>query len=115
MASLVCLLEFLALSNTDLTQLTQESQPGAMVEARIACPWNLKGTLMRRILDYTDNMPRQLVDGVRLVSDDETVWMAPGRRTAHFLLLVETVSPERSESLAAEWTNRLTEWRDAVD
>jgi len=115
MASLVCLLEFLARSETDMTQLTQESQPGAMVEARIACPWNLKGKLMRRILDHTDNMPRQLVDGVRLVSDDETVWMAPGRRTAHFLLLVETVSPERSESLAAEWTNRLTEWRDAVD
>jgi mannose-1-phosphate guanylyltransferase/phosphomannomutase len=115
MASLVCLLEFLALTDTDLSQLIQDCQPGAMVEARIACPWSLKGHLMRRVLDFTDGVPRQLVDGVRLVSDDATVWMAPGRRTAHFLLLIESFSLERSKSLAEEWTNRLTEWRDASD
>jgi mannose-1-phosphate guanylyltransferase/phosphomannomutase len=114
MASLVCLLEFLALSNTDLTHLIQEHQPGAMVETRIACPWNLKGMLMRRILDHTEGVPRQLVDGVRLISDEATVWMAPGRRTAHFLLQIESVSPERSRSLAEEWGSRLTTWRDAV-
>jgi mannose-1-phosphate guanylyltransferase/phosphomannomutase len=115
MANLVCLLEFLALSNTDLTQLIQECQPGAMVEARIACPWNLKGMLMRRILDYTSSAPRQLVDGVRLVSDEAAVWMAPGRRTAHFLLQIESASPERSRSLAEEWVSRLTTWRDTVE
>ncbi len=115
MASLIFLLELLALTDTDLSQLVEEIQPGAMVEAKIACPWNLKGMLMRRIMDYTLSTPRQLVDGVRLVYEDATVWMAPGRRTAHFLLLVETSTPERSESVADEWTKRLAEWRDAAE
>lgn len=115
MASLFCLLEFLAVSGTDLAQLIKESQPGAMVEARISCPWNLKGKLMRRVLDYTNDQSRQLVDGVRLISEEASVWMAPGRRTAHFLLLVESGTLERSQALVEEWTSRLSEWRDALE
>lgn len=113
MASTVLLLEWLALTGLSLTDVTGEMQPGVIRQATVACPWNLKGRLMRRLMEETSHSQRDLVDGVRLhYEDGDWAWMAPDRRTAHFSLLVEARHGWRAESILHEWTERLTHWRD---
>jgi len=104
------LLEWLAHAENDLTSIAAESQTGAMASADVPCPWNVKGRLMRRLADETANMPRQLIDGVRIDLDDGWIWIAPDRRTAHFNLLAESDQPWRSESVISEWSERIQGW-----
>ncbi len=113
MITLAHLLESLAASEDDLTNIAATVRPGAFLEKRISCPWNQKGKLMRCLLDSTPETQRQLVDGVRLTSDIGAVWMAPDRRTAHFIIQAEAANRENAEALTAEWSARLVVWRDS--
>ena len=109
-ASTVRLLEWLAQVEIDLTAIAAESLTGVMAQADVACPWNLKGRMMRRLAQETGDLTRQLIDGVRLDYDDGWIWIAPDRRTAHFNLLAESEQPWRAESMINEWRERLQDW-----
>lgn len=115
MASLAHLLGWLSATGLTLTDLATECQTGAIRSASVACPWNLKGRLMRRVMSETSEFTRDLVDGVRVHFDHDWVWVAPDRRTAHFSLLVEATHGWRADSLLSEWAHKLSEWRDSEE
>jgi mannose-1-phosphate guanylyltransferase/phosphomannomutase len=112
MVSITHLLGWLATTGLSLTDLAAECQTGVIRSASVACPWNVKGRLMRRIMSETSDYPRDLVDGVRVHFDHDWVWVAPDRRTAHFSVLVEAAHGWRADSLLSEWVHNLGEWRD---
>ncbi|GAB4320153.1 MAG: mannose-1-phosphate guanyltransferase [Candidatus Zixiibacteriota bacterium] len=108
--NVIRLFEWLARTDSDFSDLASACQTGAIVHASVSCPWNLKGLLMRRIMEHTSRECRQLIDGVRLELDDGWIWMAPHRRTAHFELMAESDQPWRSGALVDEWRERIAGW-----
>lgn len=113
--NVIRLCEWLARTESDFTDLASACQTGAIVQASVSCPWNLKGLLMRRIMEHTGEDRRQLVDGVRLELDDGWIWMAPHRRTAHFELMAESDQPWRAGALVEEWRERIGEWANLAE
>ena len=109
-ATVIRLIEWLAIIDQDLTEVAANCKTGAMLASSVSCPWNLKGHLMRLLMEETATMNRQLIDGIRILLDDGWIWMAPHRRTAHFDLVAESDQPWRAETLIEEWRGRLTQW-----
>ena len=114
-AALANLLELLAKSRSEIGEVAQDALPGSFAEAAVPCQWRHKGALMRRILEETTDLPRQMVDGVRIRLEGGWLWVAPDRRNALFRVQAEAGTPERATQILSEWSAHLEAWRSELD
>lgn len=113
MFAAVKLLEGLARSGARLGEIADSHSQIHMLQQRISCPWGRKGTVMRRLMEETDDENRQLVDGVK-VWKDERDWalVIPHSHKPYFVVTVEGKSAERAEQLVAHYSSLVEKWRD---
>jgi mannose-1-phosphate guanylyltransferase/phosphomannomutase len=109
------LLELLARSDAEIDSIADAVRPGEIVEAAVPCQWRHKGALMRRVLEETADLERQMVDGVRACVDDSWLWIAPDRRNALFRVQVEAENREQASEILSEWGGRLAAWRSELE
>ena len=76
------------------------------------CPWELKGRVMRRAMEHSENFPRQLIDGVKIFLDDDWALLIPDKERPLFHIIVETDKHERSAQLALEYERLVKEWKE---
>lgn len=116
MYSVVKILEMLALANVRFGQLDKQVPKLHMSKKVIHCPWDRKGKVMRYLMKETDgHHNRILVDGVKLQLDREkstSVLMWPDKAKPTFHLHAESTDPELTEMIAAQYEERIIEWRD---
>ncbi len=109
------LLEMLALSNTRLSEHLKKYPLGEMSSADIPCAWNRKGRVMRRLIEYTAEMKRDTVDGVRVDLGDRWVLVAPNRLHASFYILAEAPTQAEAAEVVEEYRILVMQWRDMPD
>jgi mannose-1-phosphate guanylyltransferase/phosphomannomutase len=101
-ASLVKLLELLAPMHRPLSELTTELPRPTLVHRQLACPWGLKGLVMRVLNERMSGRDLDLTDGIKVF--DERGWMQalpdPDEPLIH--LYAEGDSQDESEALVAE-------------
>lgn len=114
-AALANVLELLARSDAEIGLLTDTIKPGEFMEAAVPCQWRHKGALMRRILEETADLPRQMVDGVRISLEKAWLWIAPDRRNALFRIQVEADTQAHASDLLAEWGAHVAAWRGELE
>ncbi len=114
-AALANLLELLARSDSEVDLIADKVGPGAIAEAAVPCQWRHKGALMRRILEETSDLSRQMVDGVRFKVENAWIWIAPDRRNALFRLQVESEDRDRASEILAEWGGHIAAWRSELE
>jgi mannose-1-phosphate guanylyltransferase / phosphomannomutase len=107
-------LEALVRSGARLDEVAA-SLPGIhMVEQRVACPWGRKGTVMRELMEATEQEPRQLVDGVKLWRGERAwVLVIPHSHKPYFVITAEGPDAGAAAALAGEFVARVEGWRDA--
>ena len=107
------LLEGLARADTHLHEIAGQHPELHIRQARVACPWGRKGTVMRRLMEETERENRQLVDGVKVWKNDrEWVLVIPHSHKPYFVVTVEGASPQSAEELLARYTGFVEAWRD---
>jgi len=109
------LLEMLAQTHIRISKLVGRVTVGDMQTAEVPCPWNRKGRVMRRLIDFTTDKNRDTVDGVRVILDDRWVIVAPNRRQASFSLMAEGPTAESAAELLEEYRRLVIRWRDVPD
>jgi phosphomannomutase len=77
----------------------------------VPCSWGKKGQVMRELLKYTENLNRQLIDGVRVIEDDSWVLVTPDRRKATFHIYAEAKDPAKAEAFLKEYARKVEEWQ----
>jgi mannose-1-phosphate guanylyltransferase/phosphomannomutase len=101
-ASLAKLLELLARVDRPISELVAELPPSTLVHHQLACPWALKGLMMRVLNERLAGRELDLTDGIKVF--DERGWMQvlpdPDEPLLH--LYAEGESREASEELADE-------------
>ena len=113
MFAAVKLLEALARAKARLRDVADRHPPLHMRQQRVSCPWGRKGTVMRRLMEETENERRQLVDGVKVwKSDEEWVLVIPHSHKPYFVVTVEGTSPANADELLARYTGFVEAWRD---
>ena len=109
------ILELLAKNGRSLGILRKKWDKFFMVKAAITCSWGKKGQVMRQLLKYTENLNRQLVDGVRVIQDDAWVLVTPDRKKATFHIYAEAKDRSKAEALSQEYSRKVEEWQAKVE
>ena len=101
-ASLCTLLELLARVDRPLSELVAELPASHVIHRQIACPWALKGLVMRVLTEQLKGRELDLTDGIKMI--DERGWAEvlpdPDEPLVH--IYAEGESEEASAELEAE-------------
>jgi mannose-1-phosphate guanylyltransferase/phosphomannomutase len=107
------LLEALARSGLKLSEVAAAYQPIHMLQGRVACSWGKKGAVMRRLIEYTEDEERQLVDGVKVWKDErDWVLVIPHSDKPYFVITAEGRTEESAQALLDEYFGLVERWRD---
>jgi Nucleoside-diphosphate-sugar pyrophosphorylase involved in lipopolysaccharide biosynthesis/translation initiation factor 2B, gamma/epsilon subunits (eIF-2Bgamma/eIF-2Bepsilon) len=88
-AGLVKIIEYMCVSGITLNQLLLEIPKIYIDKKSIYCPWELKGTVMRRIINDNKDKKAELLDGIKLYLDDGWVLIIPDADTPAFKIISE--------------------------
>ena len=68
--------------------------------------------VMRKLMKFTQDRKRELIDGVRILNDDSWVLVAPDRQKASFYILSESEKKSTAEKQLQEYSERVWEWQE---
>ena len=106
-------LQALAASELQLSQLADQHEQIFIRQERVACPWGRKGAVMRRLMQETEGERRQLVDGVKIWKGDrEWAMIIPHSDKPYFVVTVESNNEEGAEALLDKYSGCVAMWRD---
>ncbi len=107
------LMEMVAHSGTTIGTLDAELPRRAVTDRTLDCPWEQKGRAMRRAMEHSEGMRRELIDGVKIWLDDhDWVLLIPDKERPEFHVVVETAEPDKSAQLALEYEKLVRGWKE---
>jgi mannose-1-phosphate guanylyltransferase/phosphomannomutase len=110
MGALVKILEMMAQENARLSELKKLCPSSKMVHEHVSCPWELKGTVMRHIIEEAKNQNAELIDGVKIHFDnDDWVLILPDVSRPIFHVNAESDSIEKATDLADRYIEMIRE------
>jgi phosphomannomutase len=104
-------LELMAKSGKRLAHLKEDFRKFHLHSETVPCSWGKKGQVMRNLILNTENLERQLIDGVRIINDDSWVLITPDRIKANFHIYAEAKDKKKAESLIKEYSQKIEEWQ----
>jgi len=111
MFDVVKILELMAKNNRKLGEVGQEVDKYHLLRKNVPCPWSKKGEVMRKLMEFTQQRNRELIDGVRVLNDDSWVLVAPDRQKASFYVLAESEKKSTAQKQLQEYADRVAEWQ----
>jgi mannose-1-phosphate guanylyltransferase/phosphomannomutase len=106
-AGLINILEYICISNTTLGCVISEIPDFFIVRKDIHCPWELKGSVMRTIINDQKEKKIELVDGIKLYTNQGWVLIMPDADKPIFRIITESSSQVESEALCEKYYNLL--------
>jgi mannose-1-phosphate guanylyltransferase/phosphomannomutase len=111
MFDVIKILELMAKSTKRISQLKNESKKYFLLSQTVPCPWDSKGKVMRKLMEFSQGKERQLIDGVRVIMDNAWVLIVPDRQTASFDIFVEAKTKFQAEKLLKESARKVKKWQ----
>lgn len=103
MATVVRLLELVAHTGRRLGEVRQQLPTGAYVRRSEFCPWELKGRVMRVVLDAHRGARLDLADGIKVLRDDGYVLVLPDADAPYFHVIASVDDEAAAHSLVDEY------------
>ncbi len=104
------ILELLALSDLTLHEAIRHVPKRVISREQIPCPWEMKGTLMRTLIEETKDERVELVDGVKIHLGSDWVAIYPDQDKPFFHILAEADTRARVEQIVSGYRNKVREW-----
>jgi len=101
-ASLAKLLELLAPERRPVSELVAELPKPTLIHRQVACPWTMKGLVMRLLNERLAGRDLDLLDGIKVNSDEGWVQVLPDPDEPLLHLYAEGKTREASEELEQE-------------
>ncbi len=112
MFAMAKILELTALNRVHLSDVAAEIPAPIIARKDVPCPWELKGQVMRQLLDYSKNERRELVDGVRILLDGAWILIIPDQEAPQFHLTAEANARDKVDRLLGEFEAKILEWQE---
>jgi mannose-1-phosphate guanylyltransferase/phosphomannomutase len=106
-ATLVNLLELLAVSGARLSDVVSALPTPHVVVESVVTPWEQKGAVMRGLVELTKDRPIELVDGVKIRHDDGWALALPDPEEPVTRVWAEAGSGAAAKRLAQEYARRI--------
>ena len=102
-------MELIAGEQRPLSELVDMLPAWHYVGRTVACPWERKGQIMRRLLDETDGVNIELTDGIRMSRDGGWVLVLPDASDPSFNVYAEGSTDEEASGYVDEAVKRIEE------
>ena len=106
------ILQMIAQTGHSLSELDIQLPKRHQSSISVPCPWESKGTVMRRAMEFSEGRNRQLIDGVRILDNDLAILLVPDRETASFSVTAEADNAERAVEIRDQYAGLVADWRD---
>ncbi len=107
--ALVVLLEQLAQGSEPLSLMVSAMPRSFMTRRLVDCPWQSKGRVMRHLIEETDSEEVQLVDGIKVYTDQGWTLILPDSEDPVFHVYSEAASQEIAEEIAGVYVSRIAD------
>jgi mannose-1-phosphate guanylyltransferase/phosphomannomutase len=102
-------LELIAASGWSLDRVIDDLPPTHLVRSEVRVPWQLKGTVMRRIASASVPGRLMLLDGVKVIQEDRWALVIPHPERPACRVWAEAPSTSEAESLAERYAAMVEE------
>jgi mannose-1-phosphate guanylyltransferase/phosphomannomutase len=106
------ILDMLAKTGKTIGEVEKELPRRFQQNRQTACPWEKKGLIMRRAMEYSEGKERELIDGVKIFDDGGTVLFLPDKERGIFQVIAEAADADKAKTLAEEHIKLVEQWRD---
>jgi len=111
--ALAKLLEFLATQQTTLSEVISNLPPFKVIHERVPCPWEAKGTVMRRLNELYQNDQVDTTDGVKIkLNEAEWVLVLPDPDYPLFQVYAESTSQTQATALVQKYADLVKQLHD---
>ena len=107
-------MELCARTGLTLAQAFALVPPHTYHHLQVACSWEAKGGLMRRMSEAAVDQEASFVDGVRIARDGGWVLVLPDQHRPVAHIFVEAADPATADRLRDEYRARVTAWIDEI-
>ncbi len=105
------ILELMALQKTRPSRLMADCPHPIILSQVVPCPWDLKGQVMRRMMEHTESRKRELIDGIRVLFDDSWALVIPSVDEALFRVFAEAPTQKEAKALIREYAKLIRRWQ----
>ena len=113
MYSVAKILEMIAKAGVGLGEIDESIPRLCGARRNVNCSWEHKGKVMRRIMNDSEGRRRDLVDGVKIYSDDgSSALLISDKERPLFHINAEAPTHEAAEDLASAYEKKVMGWRD---
>jgi mannose-1-phosphate guanylyltransferase/phosphomannomutase len=102
-ASLFKLFEYLVMSKKSLSALVAELPDFHLAQKNAFCPWDLKGTVMRRLMELAKDKDVELIDGVKIYDTERWALVIPDPEEPIVRVYAEGKSAHQAEQEAENY------------
>lgn len=106
------ILEMLAATGLQLSELDLTLPKRHQSTVSVPCPYERRGTVMRRAMDHSEGMQRLLVDGIRLTEGQISILLAPDKEQALFTVTAEADNQDDAMRERDRYAELVSSWRD---
>jgi len=110
MFALAKILELLSLQKMRLREVLSLLKPKAMVREHLACPWEMKGTVMRRLREESPSNRIIALDGVKIFHDNSWVLILPDKDRPLLHINAEADKEEVARRLVELYIKEIKGW-----
>ncbi|MBK9247580.1 MAG: NTP transferase domain-containing protein [Ignavibacteria bacterium] len=104
------LMEMLALTGIRLSELDSRLPRRYQHQTSVDCPWESKGTVMRRAMEHSEGNERMLIDGVKIFKGGNSILLLPDREKAAFIIIAESDTNGSALELSEQYSKLVSEW-----
>lgn len=115
MFTIAQLLEMIALSGHKLSELDESVPKRYQNTICVDCSWEYKGQVMRELMEHSENMKRELVEGVKIhFETGDTVLVMPDKESSGFIIIGESKAYETATLLSKKYQKYVESWQTDI-
>jgi mannose-1-phosphate guanylyltransferase/phosphomannomutase len=111
MMSTAKLMELIAREGKPISHFLQEIPAAAQVSRKVPCSWEMKGAIMRHLIEDTAEEKRDLIDGVKISRNGSSVMILPDADHPFFHVTAEASDEKKAGDLAAVYVEKIKKWQ----
>jgi mannose-1-phosphate guanylyltransferase/phosphomannomutase len=114
MVSVGKLLELLANTGQRLGEVRARTPRYFRASREVGCPWEHKGTVMRRLHEERERLPSEQLDGIKVLLEGAWVLVRPDVSLPLFHVRAESRCEGRAEALVAEYAAKVERMQEGL-
>ncbi|HXI10555.1 MAG TPA: phosphoglucomutase, partial [Thermodesulfobacteriota bacterium] len=104
-------LEMLAMQKAKLHKLLREIPPSTILKERVACSFEHKGMIMRRLSEDSQGLDTLLLDGIKIHFGEDWIAAYPSQDMPYFHLVAEASTEDAAKALITRYLDKIKDWQ----